>query len=162
MPSSRSPRCSARTKSSAGSRLPAPDTAERMRSMGPSGPQRQDSSAPHYERSRLPSNGWAPVPVALYRDPRYRRLSLRAARLHTDAHLFANDLETDGVVTRDDVLMLGAAAHFNQVHIAACLTELTRSGFWRKDGANYTLLDFLGVDHIERDLRRKEWRELKE
>lgn len=98
-----------------------------------------------------------PLPKGLYRDKRYGKLSLSAARLLVDAHMLADDGESDGVATEAQFMALGAFAKLGGECVESAIAELINAEFLgEQDDEEYALIGFRGLSHQEWERRRSE------
>lgn len=104
-----------------------------------------------------------PLPKGLARDRRYRRLSLAAARLLVDAHMTADETESDGLLDVAEFASLAALARIPASEVDGALAELVTAGFLALGaGDEYHITDFRGLSHEVRERHREAAREKKQ
>ncbi len=97
-----------------------------------------------------------PIPAGLYRDRRYRRLSLTARVLLLDAHMLADDAEADGLVTTSDFSGLAGFGGIPLPDVAPAMDEMLDVGLLTEEGGGeYLLTEFRGLSHERREELRE-------
>lgn len=102
-----------------------------------------------------------PVPRGLHRDRRFRPLGSLAKLLLLEAHMFADDTESDGVLSESDLVAVAGLAGVPVMGIGATVQELLDSTLLATQSGNslYSLTDFRGLSAEAHERNREKGRE---